>query len=176
MKNRGITLVSLMVTIVILIIIASISINIGSNMIKKAGLEELKTDMLLIKTKSKEYVENANFKLGPKINEASAEDKSNRIASAKGELKGTEITKETAKAEIEDIDISDDDPEFTFYYDLSTVGENNYLEDMGIKGVALEEGDKYIVEYNISTLNIEVYNKVGFNGKHSLTDIDKIEE
>ena len=56
MKNKGITLVALTITIIILLIIAGISISVGKSMIKKANLEELKTNMLLIKTKGKEYV------------------------------------------------------------------------------------------------------------------------
>ena len=63
-KNRGITLASLVITIIVLLIIAGISVYSGTDIIKRAKLEELKTNMLLIETKAKECVENANFKLG----------------------------------------------------------------------------------------------------------------
>ena len=89
MKNKGITLIALTITVIVLLIIAGITLSVGSNMIKKANLEKLKTDMLLIRTKGKEYVENANFKLGPNVDDA--EDKEDKITNAKTELKGKEL-------------------------------------------------------------------------------------
>ena len=62
-KNKGITMIVLVITIALLLILAGISIQGGSSIIKRADLENLKTDMLLIKVKGKEYVENANFNL-----------------------------------------------------------------------------------------------------------------
>ena len=50
------------------------------------------------------------------------------------------------------------------------------LEEMGIKGVQLEDNETYIIRYEIDSMEVEVYNTLGYNGKYSLTDIDKIEE
>ena len=61
-NNKGITLIALTITIIILLILASITIYSGKESIKKAQLESLKTNMLLIKAKAKEYVEQASFK------------------------------------------------------------------------------------------------------------------
>ena len=63
-KENGVTLIALIVTIIILTVIASIAIYSGSDTIKKAKLEEIKTNMLLIEAKAREYVEDANFKMG----------------------------------------------------------------------------------------------------------------
>lgn len=63
-KTNGITLISLVITIIILTILAGISIYSGKETIKKAKLEELKTNMLLIQAKARQYVEEANFKIG----------------------------------------------------------------------------------------------------------------
>ena len=60
-KNKGITMVALVITIALLLILAGISIGTGGNIIKRTELENLKTGMLLIEVKGKEYVENANF-------------------------------------------------------------------------------------------------------------------
>ena len=60
-NNKGITLIALTITIIILLILASITIYSGKESIKKAQLESLKTNMLLIKAKAKEYVEQASF-------------------------------------------------------------------------------------------------------------------
>ena len=64
-NEKGITLVALVVTIIILLIIAGIALSGGKNTIKRANLESIKTNMLLIKAKALECVEEVNFKLGP---------------------------------------------------------------------------------------------------------------
>ena len=63
-KNNGVTLLALVITIVVLLIIAGITVYEGKETINRAKLEELRTNMLLIQAKSKEYVEEANFKIG----------------------------------------------------------------------------------------------------------------
>ena len=62
-------MIVLVITIALLLILAGISIQGGGSIIKRADLENLKTDMLLIKVKGKEYVENANFNLANYIME-----------------------------------------------------------------------------------------------------------
>ena len=108
-KNRGITLASLVITIIVLLIIAGISVYSGTDIIKRAKLEELKTNMLLIETKAKECVENANFKLGKTDNLGDTE-KTTRINEAKKELKGIEIT----EADNINIELKD----YNYYYKL----------------------------------------------------------
>ena len=63
-NNKGITLIALTITIVVLLILASITVFYGKDNIDKANLENLKTNMLLIDAKAKEYCEEANFKIG----------------------------------------------------------------------------------------------------------------
>ena len=78
-KNKGITMIVLVITIALLLILAGISIQGGGSIIKRADLENLKTDMLLIKVKGKEYVENANFNLGTSFDKLTDEtEKSKR--------------------------------------------------------------------------------------------------
>ena len=162
MKNKGITLVALTITIIILLIIAGISISAGGNMIKKANLEALKTNMLLIKTKGKEYVENANFKLGPKFD--TAEDKQTRIDNAKTELKGTIATSDEVAQIKNKIGENKVDTDYTFYSELTM----SNLEEMGIKGVQLEDNETYIIRYELDSMEVEVYNTLGYNGKYSI--------
>ena len=68
-KNNGVTLLALVITIVVLLIIAGITVYEGKETINRAKLEELRTNMLLIQAKSKEYVEEANFKIGKSTDE-----------------------------------------------------------------------------------------------------------
>lgn len=160
-ENKGITLVALVITIVVLLILAGISIGIGNNVIKSAELENLKTNMLLIKVKAKEYVENANFQLG--TNFESATDKETRITNAKAELKGEEIKDSSIFSD--GINISQEKLEddklkyYTYYYKLDT----NNLADMGLSKVESDEKNGwYIIKYDIKNLEIEIYNTVGF--------------
>ena len=164
-KDRGITLASLVITIIVLLIIAGISVYSGTDIIKRAKLEELKTNMLLIETKAKECVENANFKLG-KIDNLGDDEKQNRINEAKKELKGTEID------EADNIDI--EKSEYNYYYKLT---EDN-LKDMGLSNIKLSDTDGlYIVKYDIKNAKVEeIYNTKGYEGIYSLTDIEQIEK
>lgn len=167
-RNKGITLIALVITIVVLLIIAGIAVYSGKETIKKAKLEELKTNMLLIQAKAKEYVENANFKLGTKINEAQETERDDRISKAKQELKGNEIQKSDI-----DINISDKEGNYIYYYKLT----EEQLKEIGLPDVksSMQNGE-YMVEYDIEKAQVEIYNTKGYEGKYSLTDIEKVEE
>lgn len=159
-ENKGITLVALVITIVVLLILAGISIGIGNNVIKSAELENLKTNMLLIKVKAKEYVENANFQLGTNFEKAT--DKETRITNAKAELKGEEITDSSIFSDginISQENLTNDNLYYIYYYKLNT----NNLADMGLSKVESDEiNGWYIIKYDIKNLEIEIYNTVGF--------------
>ena len=92
-RNNGITMVALIITIILILILAGIPIGVGSKVIKQSELENLKTNMMLIKVKGKEYVENANFNLGTTFDKITDEnEKNSRIEKAKEKLKGEEVT------------------------------------------------------------------------------------
>ena len=62
MKNqKGITLVMLAVTIVIMAILAGVTVNVGSDIIKQAKIQTLNTNMLLLQAKVKTISEEASF-------------------------------------------------------------------------------------------------------------------
>lgn len=163
---QGITIISLIVTIVILIILAGIGVNSGKDVIIKAKLEELRTNMLLIEAKAKEYVENANFKLGIKIDEA--EDKAERINKAKGELKGSFIENTSQYS-----NVIGNNEEYVYYYQLN----ESDLSDMGLSKI--ETDGIYIIKYDIKNIQVEVYNTKGFESKgttyYALSDIENLD-
>lgn len=170
-KNRGITMVALVITIVVLLIIAGISIGAGNNAIKNSKLENLKTNMLLIEVKAKEQIENAKFRLGTSFNKATEEEKTNRVNTAKSEFKGKEIV----DGNIFNNNIKEDNKNNIYYYKLSTQD----LIDMGLKNVKSDEKNGYyIVKYNLQDSTIEIYNTEGFddegNVAYSLTDIKQV--
>lgn len=170
-KNRGITMVALVITIVVLLIIAGISIGAGNNAIKNSKLENLKTNMLLIEVKAKEQIENAKFRLGTSFDKATEEEKTNRVNTAKTEFIGEEIV----DGNIFNNNIKEDNTNNIYYYKLSTQN----LMDMGLKNVKSDEKDGYyIVKYDLKNSTIEIYNTEGFDDEgnvvYSLTDIKQV--
>ena len=53
-RNKGVTLATLVITIVVLLILSGITINYGVSNIKRAKIQNIKTNMLLIEAKTKE--------------------------------------------------------------------------------------------------------------------------
>lgn len=62
-KNSGITLIVLVLTIIVLIIIASITAYEGKELISKSKVQTLKTNMLTIQAKAKSYAEEIDAKI-----------------------------------------------------------------------------------------------------------------
>lgn len=60
-KQNGITLVALIITIVLIVIIAGVTIKQGNNVINSAKLQNLNTNMLLIQSKAKIIYEHHAF-------------------------------------------------------------------------------------------------------------------
>ena len=170
-SQKGITLVALMITIIVLLILSGIAIQTGKQSIRQAKLEGLKTNMLLIETKAKEYVENASFKLGvtPDTNTMYENSKEN----LSGEDKGTLVTDTDSIADdLLNIGISQDDIDKGKVYKLTT----DNLEKMGLHDVeSNDEEGWYVIVYNIEETSAEIYNTMGYNDKYSLTDIEQIE-
>ena len=155
------------------VMLATITMYYGNSAIKEAKLQDLKTNMLLIQTKAKEYVENANFDLGVDPNSATEEMKSKAKSELEGEDKGTLVTiSDSVSDKLKNIGINQSDIEAGNVYKLTT----DNLEKMGIKNVdSDDENGWYIIVYNISETTAEIYNTNGFNGKYSLKDIEKLE-
>lgn len=61
-KNKnGITIVALIITVIIMLILAGVGLHFGTDAIQRAKLEDIKTNMLSIKTKAKIIAEQYNF-------------------------------------------------------------------------------------------------------------------
>lgn len=171
-NNKGITLLVLVITIVILTIIVGISMKYGMDTITYTTFQNTKTNMLLIEAKAKEYVENANYKLGIKPQEATEAMKEE----ARKELKGTLLTNlEVLGTRVQEIGISEQDVLDGNVYKLTTED----LEKMSIRGVeSNDEKGWYIILYNVENITAKVYYtygvKVGKQIKYALDDIRDI--
>ena len=172
-NQNGITLIVLTITIIVLVILAGITIYTGKDSIQKAKLEGLKTNMLLIETKAREFVENASFDLGIDPENATDEMKAKAQSELNGEDKGTLVTTDDSIVnQLLSIGIRQEDINNGNVYKLTT--EN--LEKMGINDVeSNDEEGWYIIVYNINDTTVEIYHTIGYQGNYSLTNIEKIE-
>lgn len=164
-KNRteGITLISLVITIVVLLILAGIGIYGSRDTIKKAKLAELKTNMLLIQAKAKENVEDATFRMGIDPNEEKKATVRQEVYIEKAKLK---------KATDSEIPSSFGITDTTTCYWLTTEAQIAW----GLNKMELEEHEKYLIQFNETDITVEVYNTKGYQENYSLTAIDQIKE
>ena len=172
-NQKGVTLITLIVTVIVLAILAGITIYTGKNSITRANLEGLKTNMLLIQTKAKEYVENASFELGVNPDSATMYETAKTYLS--GEDKGTnmtDITDENQINAVKSIGISDGDIRDGKVYILST----SNIENMGIHDVeSNNDAGWYVIVYDLNNTTAEIYNTRGYDGKYALKDIENIQ-
>lgn len=164
-ENRGVTLLALVITIVVMIIIAGIAVYTGTDTIKKAQLEELKTNMLLIEAKAKGLVEEVNFKIGLTKPEDEGYQAKKDSAEQEVYVDGAKLEKATNISAPSSIPVSQ-------CYEVTQDAMNAW----GLDGLELEEGEYYLIKFDDTNATVEVYNTLGYDGKYSLTEIDSIEE
>ena len=162
-SEKGVTLISLVITIVVLLIIAGITINVGTKTIKQTKLEELKTNMLLIEAKAKEYVEEATFKMGINPDDTKKEEVRGQVYGKDSE-EGAQLEKATTVPT--EFGISDTS---TCYW-LTTEAKQKW----GLDKMESDENE-YLIKFNEIDVTVEVYISEGYNGKYSLTEIEQVE-
>lgn len=140
-QENGITIVALGVTIVVMIIIAGISINIGNNVIEKAERESIKTNMLLIQAKTKIIAEEANFVKSPS-SEAQNEEQQEESKYLGNKLSDIVEDGETLNQNLDKLKLEAD--ELDKYYVL----EQKDLNDMGLNKIQISNGIYYLVNYD----------------------------
>ncbi len=162
-KEEGVTLVALSITIIVIIILAGIAINGSTNMIKKAKLEELKTNMLLIQAKAREYVEDATFKMGINPDEPKKNSVRNEVY-----IENAKLQKATDDEIPSNFGITDR----TTCYWLTSEAQTSW----GLGKMSLESNENYLIQFDETNVTVEIYNTKGYQGNYSLTVIDQIKE
>ena len=181
-ENRGVTLIALTVTIIVLLIIAGIAVYNGRETIQKANLEAIRTNMLLIEAKARGLVEEANFQLGPEF--ANEPDES-KLTTVRESLYGTKKGEEGNNL----VPITSTENEVAIKAKQSVsansgipTGDNVYVfTENTAKLWALEDvygnpekDGYYLIEFNENEATVEIYNTLGYQGHYSLTEIDGI--
>lgn len=159
-KNKGITLIALTITIVIMMILAGITTYFGKDLIKQVKLQDLRTNMLLIQAKAREYLEETTFQKITNLEEAKNQGIIRGTA-----ISGTEvqsIAEKTGKitAPIEQ------------YYYLTAED----LNEMGIEELKVEEYGYFIIRYDLDEIKVEVLNTNGYQGNYTLDEINSLVE
>lgn len=146
-NNKGITIIALIITVILMLILIGVGIYYGTDVISKAQLEDIKTDMISIKTKAKIVAEEYNFKdrdtlLGTKL------DQANEYIITQ-ELKNILATK-----------------------DNLYVWTNEDLQNQKLSSINVNNENFYIVYYNLEDTNsCEVYYSKGYDNKYSLSEL-----
>ena len=165
-KQKGITLIALTITIIVMIIIASITIYAGIDLIQQAKLQDLVTNMLLIQAKAKESLEEVKFQTANMTDTAQVE------AVKQEYLRGKKITENAdIQAQAENtgkIDTS----KISEYYFL----EQNNLDEMGLGELNSEEYGYFILRYDLDNMKIEVLNTMGYNGNYTLEQLQQLQQ
>ena len=161
-QTQGVILITLTVTIVVLTILAGIAFYSGKETIQKAKLEELKTNMLLIQAKAREYVEEVNFRMGI----GTEEEKEQKRETAR-----VEIYEESEKLQ-KATNVPDYVTDANSCYELTEETRKKW----GLDKIVMEANERYLIQFDEKTPTVEIYNTKGYDGKYSLTEIDKIEE
>ena len=138
-EEKGITIVALIITVIVLTILASISIIEGTKLIEKSEVENIVTNMITIKAKAKVIAEEVNAEVWDLTDEEKQTKRENLynenykmekgdISSISSEIRSN-IDEEVTSGEYE-------------YYQLT----KETLEHMGLSDI--EDTDNYAVVYN----------------------------
>lgn len=161
-KQRGITLITLTITIVVMMIIAGITVYFGLDLIQEVKLQDLRTNMLLMQAKAKECVEEVSFQ------KANVTDE-NEIETIKNEnLKGIKVEE---NSEVQNLLNNTGKVQEGYEYYYLTQQD---LSDMGIQELSVEDYGYFIVGYNINEIKVEVINTKGYQGNYTLTQLNEL--
>ena len=183
MKNeKGITMVALVLTIIVMALLSALVIRIGTNELKNAELQDIVTNMLLIKSKVKIGIEELKFQTAnlDKINDAEKiEQIKNQIKNSDEYVIGTKITNETPVMLTQLSDYLVDTTNYEWYYltdeDLQKMG---FYDLKNIKEDADDVDKIYLYGYSEITSNIEIVYTYGYEYKgkeyFKLSDLEKL--
>ncbi len=153
-KERGITLVALVITIILILILAGIAGYEGGKIIQQSNLQTISANMLLIQAKAQTLAEKAEF----------SGDEENS-------LKGVKVENIAEEEPLRKAGITTGE-----YYKWDA----NTLEENGLSGVSIEDGEVYYVNYQVGeTADVEVvissgYKHVDGNVYYKLSDIKNL--
>lgn len=158
-SQKGITLISLIIAIVVLLIIASIAIHEGTNLIGQARVQTYETNMLSIEAKVKGYAEDIEAAVWTK-------DDSDKQQEREKKFKEYGLEKTTLSDEVK-----------------TTISQNYayLITDEGLNKMGLSDlkGEKYIVIFdksNYKNMDIVYQNGISYDKKtyYTLSELKEV--
>ena len=171
-NDKGITMLSLVVMLVVLMMLATITMYYGNSAMKEAKLQDLKTNMLLIQAAVKGDLEKYHFET------SNLSDANEKEAQKSNYLKGTKLAnpQNELKQEIFN-EIKEDYPQIDGNFDYYYLNTSDLME-LGIKDVeSSNEDGHYIVAYSMNSIYpniVEVINTKGYLGNYTLSRIQAL--
>lgn len=161
-NEKGITLMVLIITIIVMIIIAGIAIYSGIDTVKRAKVEGIKTNMMLIQAKARGYVEEASHQIG--IEGTRSEEEKNAIRNKiYKEEKSLVPVSESGITLPTGIETNN-----SYYADKSA------LKKMGLEQI-FDDSVHYIIHFNETDVTAEIYIAEGYENNYSLTEIEALD-
>lgn len=149
-NQKGITIVSLIITIILLLIISGITVYIGTGVIKQATLQTVNTNMMLIQAKTKTIAEQAKFN------------------NNQDNYKGTVLSDVSGNKKIDKLIETGIIEDKSKHYLLS----KDDLVSMGLEKIDIEDG--YIVNYETEeVIYVKGYENEGVT-YHKLNDMKNV--
>lgn len=158
-KDKGITIIALVITVIIMLILVAVTTKIGTGEIEKAKLEDLKATMLLIKGRAQIAIDKENF--GEDYNKEGMVKLTDEATLPEDITNNYDLTNlQTTFNNLED--------KTKLYIWEQTAMDNNNID------VTITNTEFYVIDYNTR----EVYYSQGYKSEettyYSLTDMQNI--
>lgn len=172
-KEQGLTAISLIITIIVVLILVAISIRYGKEIITKTKLQELKTNMLFMQATAMKSLENVKF--DGNVNQLLGTPLKLDTENSKTEDEKKEIREKAKDSAEEYINMTGKYQNIDEFLDNCYYLTDQDLTDMGLKQ---EIGKNFLLIYNISEIKVEVIYVEGFKQNdtlyHSLEKINQL--
>lgn len=164
-EEKGVTLIALVTTIVILLILASVGVTSGTDAINFASFSQFKTELKVLQTKVNELNQNNEIDVGQELTETQKEILNNEIISDiiyNGKS-------EEEKAKIKEGFRYCNSDYIKSYFKLESV-KRDYIINVEYRYVIYIDGFEYkdIIYYMVNQIDGELYN-VQYNDKNEKT-------
>lgn len=158
-ENKGITIIALIITVIVMLILVSVTTKIGTGQIEKTKLEDLKATMLLIKGRAQIAIDKENF--GEDYNKDGMVKLTDEAALPEEIANNYDLTKlKTTLDKLAD--------KTNLYIWEQTAMDNNNID------VTITNTEFYIIDYNTREVYYSQGYKSGETTYYSLTDMQNI--
>ena len=153
-NKKGVTLTILVITIIVMMILTSITITTGTELLRNSQKNKMKTMLYMVRSRAEILLEEYLFNNdGKELNNISKDD-------IEKDLAGTYITDVNDLKKVGyDIDLGIPDKDKKIYCSW----DESVLKSQGIDTKNLAQGDTIIVEYDVENNEVDVASSKGYS-------------